>query len=1017
MMAHKVLSLSVFICGSNIVGNSVTIFALAASRDNTTNTTSHVGHELEDEDEDDLTTARPTNYLDHYWDSLSSGDKAILQKYHSLGRERFWDTYDNPMDTGYFKKVISDFMALNVSFEVLADGEDDTVTTTEKPLIISDIPDWFQGNSSNDTEARWYKNSSVESRTAILEDQDEDETTTTEKPTRDYSPWGSRSAYEEAVIRDFHLYGAEKEDNPFRQQVIDMGYTTTTTTTTEKPLLSDEEIKDYWDSLTGYDKSVLQDYHRYGAELFFERYSNPMDTGYNKKLINSFMAMGISWNETVSIISDDRKAEDDSTTTEKPLLSDGEDESDDDIVPDWFQGNSSNDTFGNTRFGNNNSSVEDNARTAILAEAEDDDEDDAIAETTSANVTDGDALILDVVLMEGNVTDSVTDSDDNSHVVEETVETTAALVEQTTTTAAPATAPPATAAPATAAPATAPPATAAPATAAPTTAAPATAAPATTAKPTTAAPATAAPATARPATAAPATAAPTKVTRTTAAPTTAAPATVTPTTITPTTATPTTAAPTTAAPATATPTTAAPLPSGAFELTATKAKSPEDEEKTDIVLTAEVQIVPPFQPPTVVRAPASRRLRGSTQRKLESQDNTKMHRAYNLFCDAFSLTNGLIGCRALQESGQIPADGTPAAEAEASWASGAVLYPSLEHCQVSIEKPIENTFCAAADTVGHCITNDASGGIPLHTGCTVHEETEEKKYKYKTTMSFSIPAAEAEAKKENIEKAKALSEETLSGGAKGDSEAPDTATMEMLQTYMVITAVKMNDDPEIKAAVNITEAFGMSDKELQTAKADIFDAGISVTQAALEPPKTIVQAVEKVAEANPSSNAVVFEKGPEEGYGEVPKPASKVDSTPVQEDPKADENKTNSKPSDDSSENDDKENDSSETEDSEKAKEDEKTEQSGAQQDASSGEEPGEEPTVLINNNIYLGAAPADSSEKGGELLVALEPTTPDPWAQNSFAHVNASSAVSSLSSSLTMTITVSALVLMMLFA
>jgi len=247
-----------------------------------------------------------------------------------------------------------------------------------------------------------------------------------------------------------------------------------------------------------------------------------------------------------------------------------------------------------------------------------------------------------------------------------------------------------------------------------------------------------------------------------------------------------------------------------------------------------------------------------------------MHQAYNLFCDAFTLTNGLIGCKALQEANQIPGPEVPEIAAHAAWLAGQVLYPTIEFCQVSIELPVSNTYCADTSGLGHCITNDKTGGIPLHTGCTVHEPvgggnadavpspnsiggTQQQMYKYKTKMSFTLLQSEAEKSGESIQMAKQITKEKLISGDPTTQEQ----TIQTLQAYMVVSAVKMSDSASISSNLNVTAVFGLSAKELEDSKTAFRENGLTST--VLNPPPSLQLAITSVAATNPSVARAVFD--------------------------------------------------------------------------------------------------------------------------------------------------------------
>jgi len=250
-------------------------------------------------------------------------------------------------------------------------------------------------------------------------------------------------------------------------------------------------------------------------------------------------------------------------------------------------------------------------------------------------------------------------------------------------------------------------------------------------------------------------------------------------------------------------------------------------EDTVVEIMTETQMVPLVAVPTSVPTSRLRRLAGH------------VNKAYNLFCSSFSMTSAMVACQALQGAGQIPADGTAAAAGIASYQAGTVLFPSMEYCVVNIDMPVANTHCADTSTssLGHCIKNDASTGMSKHTGCTKHEAIAgSSAYKYKTKLSFQIPAAEATSAAADIQTAKVAA----------DTAASSTATKDLLKSMIVVAAVKMSEDPAVAAAVNFTESFGLSTTALAAVKTAI-DAG-SVLSVVAAPPAALTTATTSMAQ-------------------------------------------------------------------------------------------------------------------------------------------------------------------------
>jgi len=123
-------------------------------------------------------------------------------------------------------------------------------------------------------------------------------------------------------------------------------------------------------------------------------------------------------------------------------------------------------------------------------------------------------------------------------------------------------------------------------------------------------------------------------------------------------------------------------------------------------------------------------------------------------------------------------------------------------------------------------------------------------------MTFAIPEASANKNRAKLEDAKQKSNTML---------ASDTVAT-TLQAYIVVSAVKMSDDPGIKRSVNITEAFGLSDQQLQQAKVEFIRNG--VTQTVVEPPAVLTNAIQQVKSTNPSTAAARFQSRTEMGSGE-----------------------------------------------------------------------------------------------------------------------------------------------------
>lgn len=267
-----------------------------------------------------------------------------------------------------------------------------------------------------------------------------------------------------------------------------------------------------------------------------------------------------------------------------------------------------------------------------------------------------------------------------------------------------------------------------------------------------------------------------------------------------------------------------------------KANMSNDTEPIEVVLTSEVTIEPPFTPPEMSSSLRLRRL------------STELHKAYNLFCSAFTLTSGLVACQALQAAGQIPADG--ANDGAAQYAAGTVLFPSVDYCQVGITAMVSGTNCAdtAGDSKGACLTNGAQNGMSMHEGCTMHQATSTAAYKYKTETKFTIPAAEVSAD---------VTAGVAAAKTASVTKMADPSTVDALQSYIVVAVVEMAKDPAVKAAVNLTESFGMDDAAIAAAQTAIDAGGATALVASIvaddgTAPTSFTDAVTSVKAANPS---------------------------------------------------------------------------------------------------------------------------------------------------------------------
>merc|ERR1712048_248631 len=129
------------------------------------------------------------------------------------------------------------------------------------------------------------------------------------------------------------------------------------------------------------------------------------------------------------------------------------------------------------------------------------------------------------------------------------------------------------------------------------------------------------------------------------------------------------------------------------------------------------------------------------------------------------------------------------------------------------------------------------GSMATHSACTKHEAVAgSNAYKYKTVVSLTMPAD------------KVTDDATLAAietQAEALVEAEGAAT---LKTMLVVSAVRMSEDPAVAAQVNFTESFGLSSTELTAAAAAVQTSG-SLAELAKAPPAAVATASSSVDSA------------------------------------------------------------------------------------------------------------------------------------------------------------------------